>query len=99
MVTGPFAAIGLRAQNNATHENIHLALDTPLVQWWSGYATVLPGDQVVYQLEDQIVLLDLPTRRIAMLTRGRSPVVIIPVASAPQPTTINIQKTETQPLP
>jgi hypothetical protein len=69
---------GLQAWNKKTNEKLNAALETPFVIWPSRNATVLPGDQVVYQLGDQIVVLDLRTRRIGLVARGRGPVVILP---------------------
>jgi hypothetical protein len=54
-----------------------LAFETPLLAWVSRCATVLPGEQVVYEVEGQVVLLDLGTRRMQFLARGSSPVVVI----------------------
>ncbi len=62
------------------------AMETPVTNWVTRSPTLLPHDQVVYQLGDQIVLLDLNTRQIGLITRGTSPVVIIeeaPPTSAP----------------
>ncbi len=73
-----WSAEGLSATNPATNQQVHLALETPFISWSSRYATLLPGDQVIYQVGRQIVLLDLPTKRIAFLTRGYSPVVVLP---------------------
>lgn len=56
---------------------LRLALETPFYQWRVGKPIVLPSDQVVYECGPQIVLLDIPTRRIAFLARGRSPVVVL----------------------
>jgi hypothetical protein len=38
---------------------------------------LLPQEQLIFQLRDQIMLLDLPTRKIGLLTMGRGPVVVI----------------------
>ena len=38
---------------------------------------VLPGDLVVYQLGEQIVVLDLNHRQLGLLALGRSPVVAL----------------------
>lgn len=75
--TGGWAAEGLHATHDSTHQNVHVALETPFLSWFSTNASVLPGDLVVYQLGDQIVLLDLTARRIALLARGRSPLVVL----------------------
>lgn len=74
--TGFWAWEGLRATCGKTGAEVEVAMETPFVTWISRSATTLPGDQVVYQLGDQIVILDLPTRRIGLIARGRGPVVI-----------------------
>jgi hypothetical protein len=76
--TGFWPVEGLQAWNQRTKEKLNAALETPFMFWPSRNATVLPGDQVVYQLGDQIVVLDLRTRRIGLVARGRGPVVILP---------------------
>jgi hypothetical protein len=45
--------------------------------WFSRCATVLPGSLVVYQLGEQIVVLDLERRQLGLLAKGRSPVVAL----------------------
>ena len=54
----------------------HYAIELPFLTWYSRYPIVL-GDQVVYQLGDQIVLLDLNQDLIGVITRGYSPVVVL----------------------
>ena len=50
---------------------------TPYLWWQTCYATVLPGDRVIYQLADQVVLLDLNLRKICLIALGRGPVVTL----------------------
>lgn len=50
-------------------------MECPFVIWYSRNAVTLPHGQVVYQAGEQIVLLDLATRRIALLAIGQGPVV------------------------
>jgi hypothetical protein len=52
-----------------------VALETPAVYWTSSHATVLPRGLVVYQLGNQIVVLDLERPAIAQLIEGRKPSV------------------------
>jgi hypothetical protein len=54
-----------------------LVVHTPMVTWGITALTNLPGDRAVFQLGDQIVLLEMPTMRMALLTRGLSPVVAL----------------------
>ncbi|MCB9850097.1 MAG: hypothetical protein H6817_05270 [Phycisphaerales bacterium] len=74
--TGFWAAEGLTAENETTHERLWLALETPVMNWPSRNATILPHDQIIYQLGDQIVLVDLEARKIGLLARGRGPFVV-----------------------
>lgn len=73
--TGTWAIEGLVALKGNTEK--HLALELPFLMWYSRYPTVLDGDQVIYQLGDQIVLLDLEKDLIGVIARGYSPVVIL----------------------
>jgi hypothetical protein len=62
-------------------ERYSVALETPFVQWICRSATVLPGDQVVFQLgygkESQIVIIDARSRKLGFLTMGQGPVVVM----------------------
>ena len=73
--TGYWAFEGLRAEKGDTRK--WLALELPFLHWYSRFATVLPGDQIVYQLGNQIVLLDLNADKIGLITMGYGPVVIL----------------------
>ena len=74
--TGFWAAQGLEFWNTETEEFYSIALETPFAQWYVRSATVLPGDEVVFQLGNQICLFSRPTHKLTLLTRGTSPVVI-----------------------
>ncbi len=76
--TGFWPGEGLRARSARTGVRTRIALELPGLRWSARYATVLPGEQVVYQLGRQIVLLDLASRRIALLALGMEPVVTLP---------------------
>ena len=86
--TGFWAFEGLLARNEETGERINAALETSFLEWYARNATVLPSDKVVYQLGDQIVLLDLNTRKIGLVTIGRGPVVVLDkdIREQPRPT-------------
>ncbi len=75
--TGDWAGDGLTAWNTATDEFLSVALETPFLSWYARNAAILPGDQVVYQLDDQIVLLDIRSRKMGLLATGRGPVVVL----------------------
>jgi hypothetical protein len=52
-------------------------LDTPFISWYPERATLIPGDRVVFELGPNIVLLDMPTKRLAVLAEGRCPVAVL----------------------
>lgn len=58
-------------------EIIHLQFDRHILYWTTCNATVLPGDQVVYQLGSQIVLLDPKESKLGLITLGLGPVVFL----------------------
>lgn len=76
---------GLKVHNSGQGRTYSLSLDTPLVSWVMHSMTVLPADQVVFELSDivfgegadQIVLLDLPSQRLGLITRGSGPLVVL----------------------
>lgn len=84
--TGLFASDGLRATRRKTGYEIHLGLETPFVMWRSLCPSLLPGDLVVYQLDRNIVLLDLRSRRIGVITAGNQPVVVVDQNAVPRGT-------------
>jgi hypothetical protein len=67
---------GLRVHNDKSGEKWFAALETPFLSWYSRNATLLPNAQVIYQLQDQIVLLDLPTKRMGLIALGHGPLVV-----------------------
>lgn len=75
--TGFWAAGGLTLRNEDADERIHLAMETPFVTWYIRNATVLPGDEVVFQLNDQICIYDRESNKLGLLARGRGPVVVL----------------------
>jgi hypothetical protein len=74
--TGVWEADGLSAANKKSGKELRFALETPLLAWQFSNVAMLSGDQIVCQLGTQIVLIDLNTRRIGLLSFGVSPVVI-----------------------
>lgn len=76
--TGFWPVEGLSAENQQAGESLHLCVEMPFLAWIARNATILPSDQVVYQLGNQIVILDLSTRKLAFLALGQGPVVGLP---------------------
>jgi hypothetical protein len=67
---------GLICHNRADNKDYSVALETPFLDWFSSAVNILPGDFVVFQLGPQIVLLDMPGRKIRLLTFGSAPLVV-----------------------
>lgn len=78
--TGSWALEGLWATRWETEKRF--ALELPFLNWYSRFPTILPGNQVIYQLGDQIVLLDLNADKIGVITRGYSPLVVLETEDA-----------------
>jgi hypothetical protein len=75
---GFWAAEGIHVRERGTDDSFRLAFEVPfLMNWISRNAAVLPSERVIYQLGPQIVLLDLNSRKIGLITMGRGPVVIL----------------------
>lgn len=68
---------GLRVENTQKEFSYAVAYDTIFTSWAERCVSILPGDFVVFEFGPQICLLDMRTRQISMLCRGRSPVVIL----------------------
>jgi hypothetical protein len=66
---------GLIVENKITKQKFTVGLETPFLLWMVRSPIILPGDFVIFQLGDQIVLLDINNRKIRLITLGRGPVV------------------------
>jgi hypothetical protein len=81
---------GLGGENTKTGERARLALESPFFMWPFRNAVQLRGEIVVAQIgNDQIAAMHLPSRRIALLARGKGPIVAVPKppgAALPLPT-------------
>lgn len=76
--SGCWSADGLELNNQKTNERSHFALETPFLNWPVRFATVLPHDQVIFQLGDQIAILEIKTSKLGMIVRGKGPIVAYP---------------------
>lgn len=74
---------GLRLRNESTGEALTLGMETPFFTWTLREATVLAGDLLIFQAKDQILALDLGTRRLGLVARGIAPVVTPPEGDSP----------------
>jgi hypothetical protein len=69
---------GLHGENKNTQRKLSISVETPFLIWQIRYPTQLPGGQVVFELgRNQICLLDPNQKKIAMLLKGRCPVVLL----------------------
>ena len=75
--TGFWAVEGINMKNTNTGEHIHLSVETPFLQWYARNATVLPSDEVIFQLGRQICLFNREKGMIVKLAAGQGPIVII----------------------
>lgn len=70
---------GLDLWTDSPHgQRVRVAVSTPFFSWDSRCASLLPGDRAVFEMNNHILLVDLQNRRVALVTMGRSPVVLGP---------------------
>jgi len=75
---GFWAAEGLSVKNKVNGKEFNLAMETPFVNLSIKNITILPGNQLVLQINyNQIALLDLNTKELGLITLGRGPLVIM----------------------
>lgn len=80
--TGFWPVEGVSGKNERTEETFHFSLELPFAAWPVRNATHITGDYMVAQLgDDQICLLDPASRKIALITRGKGPIVVKPKMS------------------
>ena len=72
----PWNGIGAANNRDGTRFEI-MAVEMPWLGWRSCNATVLPDDQLIFQLGEQIIHVDLKRRLAAALAAGHGPVVIL----------------------
>lgn len=74
--TGFWAIEGIRAKNKISGEGARYSLETPFAAWPVRNAIQLAGDHVIFQLgNDQICLFHPETKKLALMVRGKGPVV------------------------
>ena len=77
VTTDMWPGVSIRAKNMKTGEQFSAGLETPFLRWPSSSANVLPSDKAVYEFGEQIVLLDLNSRKMGLITLGKAPVVVL----------------------
>ncbi len=76
--TGFWPIEGIWAEGGRSGEGKRLSLETPIAAWAIRNATVLPGNEIVFQLgRDQVCELDWASARLALIGRGRGPAVLL----------------------
>jgi hypothetical protein len=80
--TGFWPVEGISGKNEKTGKNVHYSLELPFAAWPVRNATQIAGDYVVAQLgDDQICLMNLESGTIALVARGKGPIVAKPKMS------------------
>jgi hypothetical protein len=69
--------MGMSFKDNEPGQGFSLGLSTPFAYWIWSKATVTADGRVVAQWGPQIVVVDIPTRRVAWLADGTSPTVLM----------------------
>ena len=94
--TGFWPAEGITADNKKEEDELSFSLETPFAAWIIRNATQLEGDIVVFQLGDnQICKLDPASSRIALIARGKGPIVAkLQPPTTPPPKLLNRPATE-----
>lgn len=70
---------GVRVVETTTQAVHRFSLETPFADFRPRIGTQIDGDLLIFDLNnDQICILHAPTKRIALIARGSSPVVVIP---------------------
>lgn len=74
-----------RARNATTNEAFELGMETPFFSWHATHAALLADNQAIVEFGPQLLLLDLDTRRVAVVARGTGPCVVFDPAAAAKP--------------
>lgn len=74
---GFWDAQGLTVTDKKSNKSITYALESSIMRATCRRATVLPGDIVIWDLGGRIMAMDLNSKHITQLARGKSPVVTL----------------------
>lgn len=76
--TSPWPSEGIRGRHERTGETLRLAFGTPILSWPIWGVTQLPDDKVLFGLGwDQICVLEVATRRVALLAKGHGMIAVV----------------------
>jgi len=77
--TGFWPIEGIKGEQKDQNKKVRFSLETPFAAWAARNATQLNGDFVVFQLgRDQICILHPESKKIALIVRGKGPIVAKP---------------------
>jgi hypothetical protein len=77
--TGFWPVEGISGENEKMRGRVRFSLETPFAAWPTRNATHLNGDFLVFQLgDDQICLMHPESNKIALIARGKGPIVAKP---------------------
>jgi hypothetical protein len=77
VLTDPFPGRGLLIREaNLGSYHTTIAFESPVISWHSSFASVLPGDYIVYALGHQILVVDMNKRKVGLLAIGERPVAV-----------------------
>jgi hypothetical protein len=76
---------------------VRLGIESPALQWGSRDATLLPGELAVATLGKQVVLVDLPTARVALLAQGKNPAVALDLPADATPPQVDARPAPADP--
>ena len=80
--TGFWPVEGISGNNEKTGKRVHFSLELPFAAWPVRNATQITGDYVIAQIGDnQICIMHPESRRIALIARGKGPIVAKPKPS------------------
>ncbi len=83
---GFMAVEGISGRNLLDESRFRFSIETPFTAWRVRNATHLENDSVVFQLgSSQICILQPQQKKIALIARGREPVVAIPHSESATP--------------
>lgn len=83
--TGFWPVEGIQGENKIQQSRFRFSMETPFASWSVRNATHLTGEVVVFQLgKDQICALHPQTKRIALLVRGKGPIVVRAAVTSPK---------------
>ncbi|MFC1746647.1 hypothetical protein ACFL35_21830 [Candidatus Riflebacteria bacterium] len=66
---------GIRLSHKKKSDSFILNLETPFIRWRPESVTIFPGEKLIFQLNNQILLFDIEKRKLLPLCRGYNPLL------------------------